>query len=790
MKVIIKKYLYKNKELFFFFGLVAIYLVWSFGNFFNTVGSGLDPSWILALNWVKNTGAQWGKDFIFTYGPLYHFAGYAVPDFYSPKTYLLIQIGINLFYSVIKVGVVFLFYHRTNSSYKIFSAILSGTVMLLCVFSPLELITFIIIMLLCDSFHKLIENGITINKRPVINNILASLLLVITQYAKFSFFNIAAVLLVLLSILYIFFRKYKIAVIFTGSYIIFSILLWVVSGQNIKNLFGYIYTGLQLSSGYTPAMKIHFTDFTIFNIFVFAFITIGVFVIMLIYLFLKKEKHIFFLYFLISPQLFLLFKESFVRAAGHAYSYISNIPLIALYLLFVSVLFPVSKQQNKLFGINMSHCVIIMAMVVIFISMSNVNVRLLPNNYVWQIISNDIHYNNNVEATKQHIRNQYGNYNELAKYINTNEKTDIFPWDISLLYSYDLNWQPRPVIQSYANYTTALDKLTAKHFLTEKAPDKLIFTPMTIDGRYALFDEPETFRTVLLNYSSVVNNSSYLILGKNKQINPVSMEEIYIVTARTGELIEVPFCDDAYVFMKVDWDYNLFGKFANFFFKTSFAYIELYLTDGSNRVYRFVHKTAGNGLFVSKYVSNTQELMQVFDKDFTPDITSVRILGRSLFYKRDVKVNFYKIKDNRPYSDMRPVMVPKANIPIPQDITGILVNDVLSMDKTDEILTLHCGTYDPYICLLLQEPIDNPSNSVLEIKYSNSTAGTIQFFYDFGNGYNEIDSVPIRLDSSEKSTLRVPVVNWQTGTKLVSIRIDPPNGTKFELESIWLYGSK
>jgi hypothetical protein len=147
-----------------------------------------------------------------------------------------------------------------------------------------------------------------------------------------------------------------------------------------------------------------------------------------------------------------------------------------------------------------------------------------------------------------------------------------------------------------------------------------------------------------------------------------------------------------------------------------------------------------------------------------------------------------KIKDNKAPLDMIPIV----NIPIPQDITSILLNDISSIIKSDDILTLYCGTHDPFICFPLQEPIDKSSDETLyiEIKYSSSIAGKFQFFYDFGNGYSETNSFRTRLDIiSEKSTLCVPVINWQEGTKLVSVRIDPPDGTKFELESIWLYGN-
>jgi hypothetical protein len=637
------KRLYKNKEKLIFLGLIAIYLLWSFDNNCRPAEAGLDPSWRLGLNWANNIGAQWGKDFLFTYGPLYHFSRIAILDFYSSKAYLLIQVGINLFYSVIKAGVVFFFYLRANSSYKIRAAIVSGIIMLLCVFDYLELLAFFITLLLCDSYYELSEDSMSISRRLIMNNVLSSLLLVILQYTKFSFFNIAAVLIILLSVFYIFRRKYKIFAIFIGSYIFLSILLWIISGQSIKYLFGYFYSGFQLSSGYTSAMHIEFADFTIFNIFVFSLVTIGSFVIILIYFIIKKKYFIFSLCFLISPQIFLLFKESFVRADGHAYIFICNIPLITLYLLFVSLFFHHSQQQNRLFGINPFNCAIIIAIIVTWISISVANINFLPKNNAFQVLKDYIHYESRIKETKQQIRTQYRAFDELTEYVDNNEKIDIFPWDISLLYAYDLNWQPRPVMQSYTNYTPALDKLTARHFLTEKKPDKLIHTPMTIDGRYALFDEPETFRTVLINYSSITDNDTYLILEKRQRVNPVNMEEIHTITAKTGEIIGVPFSEDAYVFMGIDWDFNFLGKIANFLFRTTTADIEIYLMDGSKSVYRMVHKNAKNGLFVSKHVSNTQELKQVFDRDFIPDITGVRILGRSLFYKKNVKVNFYKI---------------------------------------------------------------------------------------------------------------------------------------------------
>jgi hypothetical protein len=55
---ILQRVNYKN--LLFFLGLVAIYLVWNFDSFINSFGAGLDPSWILGLNWANDMRVQWG----------------------------------------------------------------------------------------------------------------------------------------------------------------------------------------------------------------------------------------------------------------------------------------------------------------------------------------------------------------------------------------------------------------------------------------------------------------------------------------------------------------------------------------------------------------------------------------------------------------------------------------------------------------------------------------------------------------------------------------------------------
>jgi len=413
-KAFMMKFTKRNKELLFFLGLTALYLVWSTDNFFKSAGVGLDPSWIIGLNWGSNIGVQWGKDFVFTYGPLFHFTGRILPNFYSPHIYLLIQIGLNLFFSAIKAGVVFLFYRRTQFPGKTYAVIFPGLVMLLSVHVDdlyLELIAFFAVLLLCDSFYELCTDDTTINRRPIVNTVVTALLLVITQYAKFSFFCSAAILITLFNILCIFRRKYKVAAIFTGSYVVFSILLWIGLGQNMRNLFGYIYTGLQITSGYNSVMSLH-NSLAMILVCIFELILIVSFLFLLIYCVMKKKLFYFISMLLISPQFFLLFKEGFVRAdPNHFNSFIGGTRFIALYIMFVSILscstlcHPLHKQ-NKLFVVNTSNIVLVITIIVICISMSIVN----SNNNI-QILNDYMVYEKNILETKQRQRYYYNDFN-------------------------------------------------------------------------------------------------------------------------------------------------------------------------------------------------------------------------------------------------------------------------------------------------------------------------------------------------------------------------------------------
>jgi hypothetical protein len=95
------------------------------------------------------------------------------------------------------------------------------------------------------------------------------------------------------------------------------------------------------------------------------------------------------------------------------------------------------------------------------------------------------------------------------------------------------------------NYTVALDAQSAKFFTESRASDKIIYGPsgnisFSLDGRYALFDAPATFRTLLANYKPVAYNDNYLILARKPELSEPVLREIYSANVKLGDIIPIP----------------------------------------------------------------------------------------------------------------------------------------------------------------------------------------------------------------------------------------------------------
>ncbi len=85
---------------------------------------------------------------------------------------------------------------------------------------------------------------------------------------------------------------------------------------------------------------------------------------------------------------------------------------------------------------------------------------------------------------------------------------DAWPAETAEIFANGLSWKPTPVFQGYSAYTSALDGLDARHVETSGAEYEL-FDWTTIDGRYPLWDQPAATLALLCNYAVADVNGTY-----------------------------------------------------------------------------------------------------------------------------------------------------------------------------------------------------------------------------------------------------------------------------------------
>jgi hypothetical protein len=122
-----------------------------------------------------------------------------------------------------------------------------------------------------------------------------------------------------------------------------------------------------------------------------------------------------------------------------------------------------------------------------------------------------------------------------------------------------------------------------------------------------------------------------------------------------------------------------------------------------------------------------------------------------------------------------------------QNMPHAPIYDIESMEfERGNGIVLQCGKKDPQIYLNLPHSLEKPAGIPLcELTFTNSVSGNLQLFWDYGKGCSEENSSFSLIDIlTEPQTILLPIVNWGDGTKLIGIRADPPDGSRFVLRSV------
>jgi hypothetical protein len=589
----------------------------------------LDISWCMALHWAFVHHVDFGNQFVFTFGPW----GF-VWQGYHPDTFNLVIAGWSLFSMAFFAGLLSIAHRLRN---RIFVGFWMALVIGIAG-APITQSQDVRMFALC--WLLLIVHFHTGDRAISKTTMLLAVAMALASLIKFSVCLIAWPAIILVSIDLLRRRRIPwVAMVYVAAFIAF----WLGASQPIGSLPVYLRHSLQISSHYATGEA--FSQPTEFrDVFVFA-----LFGVMLLLLLLwasggsraviieknqidatphssspdkaddktrgqKPDQNPFSR---LNTALaaaglvcswFIGFKAGFVRHDGHDTVASSSLSLLSL--LYGAALWRgLDRWPRKTLMVVASTACVLLSWY------SDVKYKRihLPT-YIWMTIeSSPSHIQSafqwiggNTTNVQDTYQKTLAGYREAVPLPRVEGSVDIYSWEQRAVFANGLNYQPRPVIQSYLTLTPELEQLNADFLKSARAPDNILLKIETIDQRYPSEDDGLSWPLILTRYDLADAKRPMLLLRKTTHPRNVSVVPVATLSAKLNDWIGVPQIDDP-VWVTIDIKPTIARSLCSMLYKPCNISLVVKTRDGAIKRMGIVPEMARAGFLLSPLVRDRWE---------------------------------------------------------------------------------------------------------------------------------------------------------------------------------------
>ncbi len=174
------------------------------------------------------------------------------------------------------------------------------------------------------------------------------------------------------------------------------------------------------------------------------------------------------------------------------------------------------------------------------------------------------------------------------------------PYQAAIVWAYHLAWRPLPVFQSYAAYTTTLDRENADAVDSTRAPQRILRDrDVDFDERVQVFDDGLTARAILCRYQELRTTDEWQVLapGPNRCGTPVPLGTVHAAWGQRV-LVPAPPNDHSFVYVRIGGAVAVggFERLVSLLYKP--AEREVGLGGRGTRFHRLIEGTAADGLIL------------------------------------------------------------------------------------------------------------------------------------------------------------------------------------------------
>lgn len=170
-------------------------------------------------------------------------------------------------------------------------------------------------------------------------------------------------------------------------------------------------------------------------------------------------------------------------------------------------------------------------------------------------------------------------------------------WDQDVVLLNGLNFHPHPVFQDYSAYTPGLQTRNATFFASAQAPEFLLWRHATIDGRFPTLDEGPALLELLAAYAPLAIENGFVLWRRHpKPAAAYAVRPLQEISVPLDEWFRLP---PSPLWMQLEVTETWWGRLAGFLVRPQQTFLEVQLEDGSLFNFRLVPGNARAGFLMN-----------------------------------------------------------------------------------------------------------------------------------------------------------------------------------------------
>jgi len=570
----------------------------------------LDPSWRMALGYFHEHGLQFGRDVVFNYGPL----GFIMGKTYSGLQWWSLIAG-QLILAVVAATVAVFQAQRLKGRSRLMFLIF----FLVFGISYEDALHMLIIAIL--GFEVLRRSGAA--WRQSTGLIIA--VLAVDAQIKFTNFLLATFVVFLACSYAAIVKRRREAGYASLIYVVAFLVSWIALGQNPANLPAYFAASWHISNGWLWSMGFPTPASPLWKGVTILLLLIG-YSIFHVRLHVDKPRAIANT-FLLGAFIYLNWKHGFVRADGHmiGFFYCALLPITAYPALLDDP--PAFRRTHYwIFG-----CATLLSFIGLESALWGVLRDALGHfqTKVWTNVEQVVSWKETRQRYRDSLtRARAGSDLYMTKEIVGKSTVDVLGFEIGVALLNRLNYQPRPVIQSYSTFNPPLDQLNYDLYASSQAPEYVLSKIQTIDRRLPTMDDARVLLMLAYRYEYLRTDKGFGLWHlKPGPFDPASVLPRHVRTDElpvnqpltVGEIAGEP------LWVKVDLQPSLLGKIRSFLYKPPQVTLHIETVKGDKQDYLMPLPQGRTGFVINPLIEDVVDYMHFCNSEPVKKLSSITI---------------------------------------------------------------------------------------------------------------------------------------------------------------------